>query len=107
MSESLAGLTFKPAATKRVLFAKLRKAQDPNGKTSVGEKFAMVVLSKTKAELRDWLDELERDHETGELVVETIVRASESLKTRLQLVDSAFARLCVVADDQAGSRLHV
>src|ERR1700686_1461921 len=99
MSKSLAGKRFKPVAPKRILFANLRKAQDPNGKTSVGERFAMVVLSKTKAELRDWYGELERKAEVGELAVESIVRASKSLGTRLQLVDAAFARLCVIADE--------
>ena len=32
-------------------------------------------------------------------MVDAILAASESLKVRLKLVDSAFARLCVVVDD--------
>ena len=32
-------------------------------------------------------------------MVEVIEYARDSLKTRLQLVDAALARLCVVADD--------
>lgn len=106
MSEFLAGLTFEPAAPAQVLLAKLRKAQAPNGLTSMGEKFAMVVLSKTQAELRQMVDKLERDSkvdgdDAGNHMVDAILAASESLKIRLQLVDAAFARLCVVVDDLA------
>ena len=39
-------ITFEPAASARVLLAKLRKAQKLDGMTAMGEKFAMVDLEK-------------------------------------------------------------
>ena len=100
-------LTFEPVAPPRVLLAKLRKAQAPDGLTSMGEMFAMAVLAKTQPQLRKLVAKLDRELQTeGKEMVNAILAASESLKTRLQLVDSAFARLCVVVEalDDADKR---
>ena len=95
-------IKFEPVAPKRVLLAKLRKAQAPDGQSSMGEMFATAIVSKTKAELRRLVDKLDADADqgdkSGEEMVDAILAASESLKTRLRIVDAAFARLYVVVD---------
>ena len=52
-------MTFEPAAPMHVLLAKLGKAHAPNGMTAMGERLAMVVVSKTQAELRQIAENLE------------------------------------------------
>lgn len=104
-------ITFKPAAPLAVPRGKLQSAQYLNGRTCIGEKFAMVIISKTQAELRDLLEQWNAEVTNGDDfssdMVECLGNAEESLKIRLELVTMAFARLFVVNDELKAKGINV
>ena len=88
------GHCFSRADVEAVM-AKLREDQDPKGAPFVGERFALTLLDKTPAELKDALNKL--DNEAGNELTDWLFAAHESLKMRMTLVTAAIARVAIAS----------
>jgi hypothetical protein len=90
------GLNFEPVGPKDKLLTALTRDQKSDSAANIGEHFAISVISQTKEELTSMAQNL--PGEVGETFVNCLIEAQESLEMRLKLVNAAFARLCVVAE---------
>ncbi len=90
------GLNFEPVGPKDKLLTALTRDQKSDSAANKGERFALDVISQTKEELTSMAQNL--PDEAGETFVNCLIEAQESLEMRLKLVNAAFARLCVVAE---------
>lgn len=75
----------------------LNGEQIANSATSSGERFAASINCMTPDELRARIAS-EEFAEGGEALVESLIQTERSLRTRLDLVTSAIARLAIVSD---------
>ena len=82
------GHCFSRSEVEAVL-AKLREHQDPKAAPFVGERFALTMLDKTPAELKEILNKL--DNEAGNELTDWLFAAQGSLKMRITLVRAAIA----------------
>ena len=89
-------LNFEPVGPKDKLLTALIRDQKSDSAANMGEHFAIGVISQTKEELTSMVQNL--PDEAGENFVNCLIEAQESLEMRLKLVNAAFARLCVVAE---------
>jgi hypothetical protein len=96
MSESAQSINFEPVGPKDKLLTALIRDQKSDSAANMGEHFAIGVISQTKEELTSMVQTL--PDEAGETFVNRLIEAQESLEMRLKLVNAAFARLCVVAE---------
>ena len=96
MSESAQSTNFEPVGPKDKLLTALTRDQKSDSPANIGEHFAISVISQTKEELTSMAQNL--PDEAGESFVNCLIEAQESLEMRLKLVNAAFARLCVVAE---------
>ena len=88
------GHCFSRADVEAVL-AKLREHQDPKGAPFVGERFALTLLDKTPAELKEILNKL--DDEAGSELTDWLLAAQGSLKMRMEIVTAAIARVAIAS----------
>jgi hypothetical protein len=90
------GLNFEPVGPKDKLLTALIRDQKSDSAANKGEHFAIGVISQTKEELTSMAQNL--PDEAGEAFINCLIEAQESLEMRLKLVNAAFARLYVVAE---------
>ena len=88
------GHCFSRAEIEAVL-AKLREHQDPKGAPFMGERFALTLLDKTPAELKEILNKL--DNEAGNDLTDWLFAAQGSLGMRMTLVKAAIARVAIAS----------
>ena len=86
------GPDFAAVAPFEELKVKLDKAQSLDGSTCVGERMAIALCSKSRAELEPVADELEA-------FVDPIFAALNSLEVRVALVQAARARISMVCEE--------
>jgi hypothetical protein len=73
----------------------VRSHQAPTSATFVGERFALALLEKTPRDLKKILNRL--DNEAGSELTDALLAAEESLRWRLKLVTTAFARVAIAS----------
>ena len=88
------GHCFSRAEVEDVL-GKLREHQDPKSAPFVGERFALTLLDKTPAEMKEILNKL--DNEAGNELTDWLFAAQESLKMRMTIVTAAIARVAIAS----------
>jgi hypothetical protein len=75
----------------------LANLQAINSVCSAGERIATIVLSKSPEELSQILTSKGADQEALDKMIEVLIETETSLKGRLKLVETAFARIAVVS----------
>lgn len=90
-------ITFEADNYDRMIKA-IRGSQHPQSIVSQGERLAAMVLSKSQKELTRIFTA--GDAETNDKLVEALAEAEAIMRARLQLIESALARIIVVDDPE-------
>lgn len=90
-------LNFTPENYRRMIKA-IDGVQHPESIVSQGERIAAMVLSKTQAQLTKIV--AEGDLEAVNKIADTLAEAEQVMRSRLDFIQSALARLMVVDDPE-------
>ncbi len=91
----MAKIAFKAENYRRMISA-IEGVQNPQSVASQGERLAAMVISRSQAQLTNLV--ASGDPEVVNKMADTLGEAAELMRSRLDLIESALARLIVVDD---------